>query len=231
MEHVDYARWADYLFLLWNMHGHAPVKVLELACGTGTLLRELHYRGLRCTGLDKSMPMLRIAREKLRTGSAPSCLIQADMGALPLGAGFDTVICLYDSLNYLPSLDHLSGAVGSVLTHLVPGGVFIFDICTEYNSQKHFNGRRDAGAIGDFHYRRHSVYRSKERLQINDFVITGKSAGEVWKERHRQTIFRIRDVYEVVKSLPLARIAQYKDYTTAPPDSATKRVHFYLVKE
>jgi len=56
-------------------------RVLDLACGTGDLARELASHGYHCVGADLSLGMLASARP----GSAP--LAQADGGALPFRSG------------------------------------------------------------------------------------------------------------------------------------------------
>lgn len=62
--------------------GLAPgSRVLDLACGTGDLARELTARGYGCVGADLSLGMLASARP----GSAP--LVQADGGTLPFRSG------------------------------------------------------------------------------------------------------------------------------------------------
>jgi demethylmenaquinone methyltransferase/2-methoxy-6-polyprenyl-1,4-benzoquinol methylase len=62
-------------------------KVLDLACGTGDLARELDRRGFRPVGLDLSEGMLRAAR----SGATP--LVMADAARLPLAdASFEGVV-------------------------------------------------------------------------------------------------------------------------------------------
>jgi len=56
----------------------AGATVLDLACGTGDLCRDLHSSGYQPVGVDLSLGMLRHAR-----ATAP--LVQADAAMLPLG--------------------------------------------------------------------------------------------------------------------------------------------------
>ena len=55
---VDYPRWADYIEKHFARR-HIPGRtVLDLACGTGSLTRELALRGYEMIGVDQSPEML-----------------------------------------------------------------------------------------------------------------------------------------------------------------------------
>jgi SAM-dependent methyltransferase len=100
--------------------------VLELACGTGSILALL--RGdFDVAGVDRSPQMLEIARAKL----PDALLVEGDMRDVRLGERFDAVLCLYDSINHLPALEDWERVFDTALAHLAPGGVFVFDMNTE----------------------------------------------------------------------------------------------------
>ncbi len=59
------------------------MSVLDVGCGTGSLLLRLHDRGLRLTGTEPDPGARRIAQQKL--AALPDlCLLDADAAALPL---------------------------------------------------------------------------------------------------------------------------------------------------
>jgi ubiquinone/menaquinone biosynthesis C-methylase UbiE len=76
---------------------------LDLACGTGRWLTRLWARGARAVvGLDLSVAMLRVAREKFSIGNQ---LVRADFLQLPFrDSAFDFVLCSF-ALNHIHSLD------------------------------------------------------------------------------------------------------------------------------
>ena len=231
MEHVDYIGWADYIVSLFFKYGMMPEKVLELACGTGSLLLELSRQRIYGTGLDRSMPMLKAAKKKFGDNPDNLALIQGDITAVPAGRCFDAILCLYDSMNYLDSVQTLVTAVENIMSRVLPGGIFIFDICTEHNSVKHFNGNIYSENIGGWHYKRQCFYDERNRMQINNFTLTDKKTGTVLKERHKQYIFPVDEVFAELSLLPMKNISMFKDYTTSPPDKSTERVHFVLRKK
>lgn len=99
--------------------------VLELACGTGSVLA--HLGELEVTGVDLSSEMLAIAREKLPDVE----LVLGDMTAVRLGRTFDAVLCLYDAVNHLLAFDDWERLFDTAVVHLAPGGVFVFDVNSE----------------------------------------------------------------------------------------------------
>jgi demethylmenaquinone methyltransferase/2-methoxy-6-polyprenyl-1,4-benzoquinol methylase len=99
-------------------------RVLDLACGTGDLCRELDAAGLRPVGFDLSFGMLAAAR----TG-AP--LVQADALALPLPDGVaDGVTCGF-ALRTLVELEPFLHELGRVVR---PGGrLALLEVATPAN--------------------------------------------------------------------------------------------------
>lgn len=70
---VDYAAWAEYIQRHFERADLPGSTVLDLACGTGSLTRELSLRGYEMIGVDLSPDMLAQAAEKNRDaeGIAP----------------------------------------------------------------------------------------------------------------------------------------------------------------
>jgi SAM-dependent methyltransferase len=100
--------------------------VLELACGTGSILVQLQG-DYDVTGVDLSQEMLALAREKLPNAE----LVEGDMTTVRLGRAFDAVLCLYDAVNHLLGFDEWERLFDTALAHLAPGGVFVFDVNSE----------------------------------------------------------------------------------------------------
>jgi SAM-dependent methyltransferase len=99
--------------------------LLELGCGTGAVLAEF-APDLMITGVDRSPDMLAVA-----AGRVPRArLVESDITAFDLGAQFDVVICIFDTLNHLPSFEAWLALFDRVHEHLAPGGIFAFDVNT-----------------------------------------------------------------------------------------------------
>ena len=121
----DRAEHATYIRSLLKRHHPRAKTVLELACGTGSILKQLqpHYD---VTGVDLSKEMLAVARKKL----SGARLVQSDMRTLDLGEQFDVVLCVYDSINHLTQFRDWEVVFRRARDHLNDGGVFLFDINT-----------------------------------------------------------------------------------------------------
>jgi len=109
---------------------HRPdaTSLLELGCGTGAVLAGLRAAlpGLRVAGVDRSPEMLARA-----TAAVPGArLVRADITSFGLGATFDVVICVFDTLNHLPEFRLWQDLFDRVREHLADGGIFAFDVNT-----------------------------------------------------------------------------------------------------
>jgi SAM-dependent methyltransferase len=103
----------------------AATSLLELGCGTGAVLAGMAPE-LSVAGIDLSAEMLAVAAR-----SVPGArLVLADMTGFSLGATFDVVICVFDTLNHLPRLASWRALFERVHEHLADGGLFVFDVNT-----------------------------------------------------------------------------------------------------
>jgi predicted TPR repeat methyltransferase len=106
---------------------HAPAarSLLELGCGTGTILQafETDYD---CTGLDISEGMLAVAESKLEHAR----LVQGSITSFDLGARYDVILCVFNTMNHLLEFAQWEQALERAHAHLAPGGLFIFDANT-----------------------------------------------------------------------------------------------------
>ncbi|MGI6403020.1 MAG: class I SAM-dependent DNA methyltransferase [Oscillospiraceae bacterium] len=136
---VDYAAQAKFFAGLIEEHTRRSVElVLDLCCGTGSLSRELSGMGWEMICVDASPEMLSIAASK-EYEKQPLFLCQK-AEELDLYGTIDACICALDSLNHLSGTSALEAAIQKVSLFLAPGGVFVFDLNTEYKHRKVLDG-------------------------------------------------------------------------------------------
>lgn len=102
-------------------------QVLELGCGTGTVLKEL-AKDYVLSGLDIAPGMIEVARKKV-----PSATYYVDdMTTFSLPQKYDAILCLFDSINHLITVSQWESTFQHVSGHLKKNGIFIFDMNTMY---------------------------------------------------------------------------------------------------
>jgi SAM-dependent methyltransferase len=102
--------------------------VLELACGTGSILLPIAARDIECEGVDLSSDMLSEARAKFETKALSASFHVGDMASFDLGRRFGLIFIASNSLLHLHSADDIVRCFQSVRGHLDKGGRFAFDI-------------------------------------------------------------------------------------------------------
>ena len=128
-EDVDYR--GLYEYLMWHFReGHVKLwRLLDMACGTGSLSMLFAARGVETLGMDISEDMLVRARQKSRKmhGNSP-LFLQGNMADFQIAQPVDGLVCMLDSFNYL--LDPVDGvsALQCFYKALTPGGMLIYDV-------------------------------------------------------------------------------------------------------
>ena len=100
--------------------------VLELGCGTGRVAIPLAEAGLTVTGVDFSVGMLDVARQ--RAGDAPLTCVEGDMRSVRLRRRFSSVLIPFGGLQHMETPDEVVEAMQTVAVHLAKGGMAIVDI-------------------------------------------------------------------------------------------------------
>ena len=159
------------------MHGRdqRAVSVLDMACGTGRLVRELRrvYPAVGLTGLDLSAPYLREAERHLK-GLRPATWIEANAETMPLpDASQDIVACIYLFHELPPEVRRT--VAREIARVLKPGGLFVFIDSLQ-------KGDRDGGWDGfleGFPERFHEPYYRHYTIDNLDVVFADRGLAAV----------------------------------------------------
>ena len=105
MDNVPYEEWADFILAILKKNKITDGLVLELGCGTGKLMSLLGNAGFDMIGVDNSVDMLQIAREK----TSPEFLyLLQDMREFELYGTVKAVVSVCDSVNYITEKEDLT---------------------------------------------------------------------------------------------------------------------------
>jgi SAM-dependent methyltransferase len=116
---------ASYIAELIDLYRPGTRTVLELACGTGSILGLLS-QNYEVSGLDRSRKMLASARRKLPRTK----LFCQNMTNFAVGQKFDAIVCVFDSINHLLRFSDWHKVFHRVRSHLKDEGIFVFDVNT-----------------------------------------------------------------------------------------------------
>jgi SAM-dependent methyltransferase len=216
MRHVDYDRWylvADALTGLLPR----PFTHLDVACGTGVLLRKLLKDRWCSFGVDLSVSMLRAGK----TQGSKWPVAAGDLRALPFARSVDYVTCLFDSVNFLLTREDFAAGIRALAECLKPEGIVYFDIVTERMVLDHFAGQQWTERNGKFSTRWQCQYdrtsRTVEtRIQVN--------SGETYTIRER--IYDLDEIEDAANRAGIQLLGALDAETWRPPRRKTVRVDY-----
>jgi SAM-dependent methyltransferase len=215
MADVDYQAWVEFILREAGSRGFPGRDVLELGSGTGNLAIPLFRLGYRLTGIDGSAEMLAVAHAK-----EPAIdWWLADFESFVLERRFGLALSVFDSLNNLTSPEQFLATAERVHEHLVPGGLFLFDVNTSLGLRDLWEGGQVEGWAGEVFYRwRHSFDPERGLARVEAFCDTGRRS---FTEVHYERPF---DADEVERLLGRAGFADvealaFPDGAAAEPDA------------
>ena len=125
MQQMEYGLWSEVV----EDYAKKDDKILDLACGTGTLLSILYVDGYEnLYGLDLSETIIEIANEKRKVNRFNIDFSVADMTKFNYDTKFDIITCFFDSINFLSDIKQVKKMFDCVTRNLKQGGYFIFDV-------------------------------------------------------------------------------------------------------
>ena len=230
MDNVPYDLWCGYLHELLKQYGVEKGIILDLGCGTGSVTEQLAVRGYDMIGVDYSSEMLDMAMQKdSRTAYNILYLLQ-DMREFELYGTVNAVVSLCDSMNYMTEEEDLLTVFELVNNYLDPGGVFIFDLNTEYKYRELLGEQTIAESRDDCSFIWENYYDEEEMLNEYELTLFVKEEEhqlyERFQEIHYQKAFSLERVKGLLEQVGLEFVAVYDAMTQEPPKEDSERVYF-----
>lgn len=229
MDDIPYGEWCGYLQHLLMKYGVEDGLVLELGCGTGSMTELLSARGYDMIGVDNSVEMLEIAREKKEASGHDILYLLQDMREFELYGTVRAVVSVCDSMNYITSPEELLQVFRLVNNYLDPGGVFVFDLNTPYKYEKILGNQVFAENREESSFIWENWYDEEEQINEYDltlFIRRPDGFYEKYEETHYQRAYEIQKICELLKEAGLYPEAVYDAFTEKEPSAESERVYF-----
>lgn len=212
---------AQYLVSLIESHHPRARTIIEFACGTGALLERLRPV-YRVAGVDISPAMLAIASARLPDVD----LTQQDMTIVDLAERFDVVLCVYDSINHLPTFRQWEQVFDRASAHLAPGGIFIVDLNTPWRLAELARSGTRACWFGDGYLSTIDVFGESGSTEwaIKVFEPLGQGNYRLHESRLREVAFPIDTIRASLRRR--FRAVHECDPERRRPSPRTRRLHF-----
>lgn len=224
---IDYEKLADYIENLFIMYNVNPDLVCDLACGTGNVTIPLAKRGYDMTGIDVSEDMLNIAKEKSQDLNI--LFLNQSMINLDLYGTMGAFLCMIDGINYiLPPKSLLKFFTRMKTCFLDTGGLFIFDISTEYKLKNVIGSNTFTHCGKKIFYSWQNRYIKKKKLSdmfLTFFVKQGKQYSR-FEERHLQRAYSEKELRLLLKKAGFTQIDTYDEFSFNPPQKNSERIVF-----
>ena len=232
MTDVPYDKWVDYYYRIFERFGCKTGLGLDLGCGTGNMTMELARRGTDMIGVDLSPDMLSVASEKAEAEGLDILYLNQDMADFELYGTVDFAVSSLDCVNYITDKRTLKRVFRLVNNYLDPGGLFIFDINTEYKLSTTLGSNSFVGDGRDVFWAWQNYYDKRSRLC--DFYLTFfEREGDVYHrfdETHTERAYSAAEIADMLKQAGLKVEAVFHDLTLQRPKKNSERL-FFVARE
>ncbi len=229
MRDVPYGEWADYYFEIFRRFGCNTKLGLDLGCGTGNMTVELASRGCSMIGADISVDMLNAAKNKAEKSGMDILYLNQDMTEFELYGTVDFIVSSLDCVNYITDKNSLKKVFRLVNNYLDPGGLFVFDINTEYKLKNVLGSNTFVCDGEDIFYSWQNFYDKKRRLC--DFYLTffEKNADGSYSrfdEVHTERAYSADEITVMLAQSGLKPVGVFHELTFQKPRKNSERLFF-----
>lgn len=229
---IDYCAWADMIETCFDRFSESrPEIILDLACGTGRMTRELAKRGYDMIGVDGSSDML---NEAYMGGTERILYLLQDMREFELYGTVGATVCCLDSLNYLLSQKELEKTFSLVHNYSDSDALFIFDVNSPYKFENVYSN--NAYVLEDENEDGGAIYCGWQNFydceaKICDFYLSVFEESEDGSyrredEQQRERCYTEQEIREALKNTGFELMGIYSDYELSASEENTERWYF-----
>lgn len=230
----------DDLAFVTALAREAGPPLLELGCGTGRLTIPLAEAGFEVVGLDRSAPMLEVARAKLAAlepeARARVQFVEADMTDFALPERFGLVFAVFRGFMLLLDVKSQLAALAAARRHLRPGGRLLIDLFDPrldwlppgtQMPERVVTGRLPGGTLVEARPLQRTSDPVRQVFDEPWQFIERDAEGSVLREEREVLTMRWTYRYEMRHLLTLAGfvdLREHGDYAGSPPAYAAEQI-------
>ena len=228
MEDIPYEEWGMHLKGLLCAYGIEDGLILDLGCGTGIMTEILAEAGYDMIGIDRSGEMLEAAMEKRERSGNDILYLCQDMREFELYGTVRAIVSVCDSMNYiLDEEEFLAILTSAARNYLDYGGLFIFDLNTEYKYRSVLGERTIAESREEGSFIWENYYDEEERINEYDLTLFIREESGYYKkyeERHYQRAYTLDEVSSLVERSGLTLLHIYDGFARSPARDDSERI-------
>ena len=233
MDNVDYEAWCSYLTERLKEYKINNGLVLELGCGTGTMTEMLAEAGYDMIGVYNSEEMLAEAMEKRVESGHDILYLLQDMQEFELYGTVRAIISVCDCMNYLTEEEDFLQVLKLANNYLDPGGIFIFDVNTDYKYREVIGDSTIAENREDSSFIWENSFDPETGMNVYEltlFLLREDGLYEKEEEIHYQRAYTVDAIRRMIADSGMELLHIYDAYTLEPPRADSERLTF-IVKE
>lgn len=199
MSYVEYDEWVKLLNFKIRKETKG-INVLEIGSGTGEISNRLNELGYKVKGIDISSEMVEISKNKYKNIE----FLNESMLNLKDIREYDAVISVFDTINYLHSLDELNMAFINIYNSIKNNGVFIFDVL----NRKMINSMFSDDIFADDRENMSIIWKHSynENLKLDEIetIFYVKEKDDLFRrisDKYMKMIFTNNQILEMAKSV------------------------------
>ena len=243
---VPYDDYVDYYLKALEKFGGEKGLCLDLGCGTGNITLRLSQKGFDMIGVDSSLDMLDVAREKAERSGANILFLNQDMRSFELYGTVGAVFSSLDCMNYVTDSDDLKKVFELVNNYLDPGGIFVFDMNSEYKLAHILGDNTYVSSDEDIFYSWEISFDEESRIctfyltffekyedlcetydeERRENVYYTKVLYERFDEVHEERAYSVDEIKKLLEDAGLEFLGAYDDLSFEPWKDDSERIFF-----
>lgn len=229
MNNIPYDAWFEALKGYLEKNGITEGTICELGCGTGIMTEKFAEAGFSMIGVDQSVDMLALAKQKQEESGSEILYLNQNMEELELDGPVDAVISVCDSVNYLLQEDTMKSLFARVKKYLKAGGYFIFDLKTVYCYRNLIGNQTWVEQDEEVSYIWENYFYDDQ--DINEYMLTifkkqpDSELYERIEEAHYQRAYGVEQLREMLADSGLTMVECFDENMKKQPSESSERIY------